>query len=44
MLVFAPFSSVETGIYREKPEGGDPGKIGGANAPPTDTTWPRKCG
>ena len=38
------FFSVETSIYREKPEGGDLRKIGGANAPPTEATKPWKHG
>ena len=33
----SPFFSAKTSIYREKPKWGNPGKIGGANAPPTDT-------
>ena len=44
ILVFAAFFSTERGIYSQKPKGGDPGKIGGANAPPTDTVLPRKRG
>ena len=44
ILVFAPFFSAERGIYSQKPKGGDPGKIGGANAPPTNLTWPQKRG
>ena len=32
-----PFFFAETSIYREKLKGENPGKIGGANAPPTDT-------
>ena len=44
ILVFAAFFFVETPFYSQKPKGGDPGKIGGANAPPTNLTWPRKRG
>ena len=44
ILVFAVFFFAETPFYSQKPKGGDPGKIGGANAPPTDLTWPRKRG
>ena len=44
LCMIVPFCSVETSIYREKLKGEDPGKIGGANAPPTDVTRPRKHG
>ena len=44
LCMIVPFFSAETSIYKEKPKGGNPGKIGGANAPPTDLTRPRKCG
>ena len=38
------FFSAQTSIYKEKPQGGNPGKIEGANAPPNSLTKPRKCG
>ena len=44
ILVFATFFFAETSIYSQKPKGGDPGKIGGANAPPTESVVPRKRG
>ena len=44
ILVFATFFFAETPFYSQKPKGGDTGKIGGANAPPTDLTWPQKRG
>ena len=42
ILVFAAFFFAETSIYSQKPKVGDPGKIGGANAPPTASVMPRK--
>ena len=38
------FFSAQTSIYKEKPQGGNPEKIGGANAPPNSLTKPRKRG
>ena len=43
-LVFSLSFSVKCSIYREKPNGGERTKIGGANAPPTDSNKPRKRG
>ena len=44
ILVFAAFFSAERGIYSQKLKNQDPGNVGGANAPPTESVWPQKCG
>ena len=44
MKIYTKKNEKKLSIYSQKPSEGKCTKIGGANAPPTASTKPRKCG